>query len=182
MGRAATSDETDHDLVLAFAGAAARQGWSSRTLRTFCEENHISPEERRRRWPRGVRSLGRSLNALADAETLAACDRNSPQPLSSVLLGRFEANEPLKAAVRSLAVSDMLHPLDTIRRTVKTASLFWRCQDPPPSRSSLVQAVKTGALVMFYSLAVIVWFCDSPPAYRRLRRMIRFTLLALGAR
>ena len=42
--------------------------------------------------------------------------------------------------------------------------------------------IKTGMLVVLYSAAVIIWLWDKPPAYNRLHRMIRFTVVVLGAR
>lgn len=168
--------------VLAFADLAASHGWSAATLQIFCDRNHISAEEQRRRWPRGVRSLAHEFNANADARTLAACDPLSPPPLSAVLLRRFRDNEPHKRAVLSLARSDLLHPLDTLRRTAQSAGVFWRCQDAPLPRSRGGRDLKSALLVLLYSAAVLVWLCDRPSDYGRLRKAIRFIASVLGAR
>lgn len=159
---------------------AARCGWSTTTLDIFCRERGIGDEERRRRWPDGIRSLGRQLNAYADAQTRIAFPVDGATPLSAVLSRRFEANEPLKAAVLRLAASDLLHPLDTLDRTASSAVLFWRCHDHTATRA--ISGLRIGALVVLYSAAVLVWFCDRPPAYRRLRSMIRFAAFVLGTR
>jgi len=172
--------EPEFPLVLAFARMAADHGWSLATLRSFCRQRQISDAERRRRWPRGVRSLGWQLNAYADLETLSDWTSNGSPSLYELIMRRFEANEPLKLSVKRLAVSDLLHPVDTVLRTIETARLFWRCRKVRPPGSSLAITVKTGMLVALYSAAVLVWLGDKPPAYRRLRPIVRFTEWILG--
>lgn|GEM_PF-4798500 len=174
-------DEAEPALVLAFARKAACCGWSDRTLRAFCRENAISDVELNRRWPKGVRSLGRELNAHADGQTRAASEASGPRPLSRVLMHRFETNEPLKDSVRRLAMSDLVHPIDTVGRTTTTAALFLRCSDAPPYRSRVELCAQTAILVLLYSVAVLVWLSDKPPTYERLRAAVRLTARALGA-
>ncbi len=164
--------------VIAFASMAARTGWSRTTLDHFCAAHGISEEERLQRWPSGVRSLGRQFNQHADAATLAHFDRAGPLPLSEVMRRRFDDNEHLKRAVRSLAWSDARHPLDTLARTARTAELMWRCQDRPLRASSVFYPLRVWALVVLYSACVMIWLGGRDST---LRAAVRVSARALGA-
>lgn len=168
-------------LILAFARLAATEGWTEKTLTCFCREHGITATEQGQYWPNGIRSLGHGLNIYADAHTQADFQQKGKQPLSLILRRRFEQNEPFKLSVLSLARSDLWHPVDTFRRTWKTASLFWQVQDRPISGATLWQNLKTGLLVILYSLCVLIWLSDKPP-YRRLGAWVQVTARILGAR
>lgn len=164
--------------LIAFALMAASAGWSGPTLDRFCAAHGISETERRRRWPDGIRSLGRQFNQHADAVTLAGFERVGPLPLSEVMLMRFRENENLKSAVRSLAWSDARHPLDTLARTAHTAKLMWRCQDRPLRASSVFYPLRLWGLVALYSACVMIWLGGHD---RTLRAAARLSARILGA-
>jgi hypothetical protein len=168
-------------IVLGFAHDAATTGWNSRTLNQFCERHNISPQERLRRWPAGVRSLGWELNDYADNQMISEFGSNGPHALSAVLMNRFAVNAALKSAVRSLAWSDLLHPIGTLRRTAKTAELMWRCENGARSRSKFDDVARVWLLVVVYSLCVLAWLCDRSSEHRLVRRMISVLAPLMGS-
>ena len=160
-------------LAIEFAHYAATAGWTRRALAQFCEQRGIPDSDRDRRWPDGPRSLGWSLNDNADDQMLADLIANGPRPLPQIMLQRFHANAALKSAVRSLAWSDVFGPVGTLRRTAKTANLMGQCSDPTWPPAPPWRFVQVWALVLAYSLCVLVWLGDRTADLRPTGRAIR---------
>ncbi|WP_281849548.1 hypothetical protein [Dyella sp. GSA-30] len=171
----------DEALVLAFAQEAGHDGWNTTALRRFCFARGLSAEEMHARWPAGARSLGWDLNHYADNVMSVRFDTRGPAPLSEIILNRFNDQTPIKRAVRRLAQSDALHPVDTLTRTAQTARAMWRFQDRPMPRSILGRQFKTWSLVVLYSACVLVWLADGSISQQLLRRAIRLSVKILGA-
>lgn len=171
----------DGELVLAFAQDAGHNGWHTTAFRRFCFTRGISAEEMHARWPAGVRSLGWDLNHYADNVMCARFDKTGPAPLSKIILDRFADHAPIKQAVRRLALSDALHPVDTLVRTARTAKAMWRLQDRPMPRSVLARQLKIWSLVVLYSACVLVWLADGSISQRPLRKAIHLSVKILGA-
>ena len=127
--------------------------------------------------PRGARAFGRKLNATADAR-MAAAFRDAPATtMTEIVLSRFEQNATLKPVVARLALSDLIHPIDTLTRTAATARVMWACygrgRGGPLDRWLLVLA---------YSACVLVWLADNAADQRLTRRMVHGALAVIGVR
>lgn len=127
--------------------------------------------------PLGVRDFGRKLNAMADART-AATFRNAAAPtMAEILLSRFEQNTALKPTVGNLALSDLFHPVDTLRRTEATARVMWAAYGR--GRGGRLDRWR---LVFAYSACVLVWLGDGAPGLDRTRGAIKIALALVGVR
>jgi hypothetical protein len=127
--------------------------------------------------PLGVRDFGRKLNALADART-AATFRNATAPtMGEIVLSRFEQNTALRPTVAKLALSDLFHPVDTLRRTEATARVMWALYGR--GRGGRLDR---WLLVFAYSACVLVWLGDNAPGLRRTRGAVRIALTLIGVR
>ncbi len=176
---AQTACRCDHrampPFALSFARAAARSGWRTSLLRRLCERRGISPDECERRWPHGVRSVASELNAWADEATIARFAAQPAPRMSDIVLSRFEDNLRHKRSVRRLAWSDLLHPLDTLRRTAQTSRTLWRCHVAGASASPM----KHHRLTVAYSLCVLIWLADRSSG-QRLTRHFTPAILAMA--
>jgi len=127
--------------------------------------------------PLGVRDFGRKLNALADART-AATFRNAAAPtMGEIVLSRFEQNTALKPTVAKLALSDLFHPIDTLRRTEATARVMWTAYGR--GRGGRLDR---WLLVFAYSASVIAWLSDRSADRRRTQTAVRIALALIGVR
>jgi hypothetical protein len=152
--------------VISFARVAASGGWREDVLTRWCERRGIHRDERRRRWPRGIRSIAAELNAQADAATATRFATQPASRMSEIVLARFEDNRRLKTSVRRLAWSDMFHPLDTLRRTAQTSRAMWRCHVAGAAASPM----KHHRLTIAYSLCVLLWLVDRTTREKLTRR------------
>jgi hypothetical protein len=147
-------------------------GWTERALHAFCARHEISAQERKRLWPRGVRSIAWDLNTAADAEMAAAWPDGAPS-LQAIIERRFAANEALRGAVRQLARSDLFDPFNTLARTAQTARLMLRL------RGMALNGWRVRRLVVVYSVAVLVWIGDRSDdrihTHSTIRRGLNFT-------
>lgn len=126
---------------------------------------------------RGLRDFGRALNARADART-AALFRDAPAPtLGEIVLSRFDQNADLKPVVARLALSDLVHPIDTLARTEATARVMWAAYGR--GRGG---AIDRWLLVFAYSACVIAWLLDKSPDQRLTRTVVRGALAVIGVR
>jgi len=162
--------------VLRFAALAAEFGWSRATFERFCSDEGVAPPEAARRWPGGERSLAWSFNETAD-EAMLSSWRGVHPTLVQILRARFEQNEPHKRAVAALALSDALHPFNTLQRTSQTAMRMLE----------LCALRRSGwfacwSLVFAYSLVVLVWLADKTPDRRRTDTAVRALSFVLGLR
>lgn len=153
--------------AICFARAAAREGWRRSLLLRLCERRGISGAERDLRWPRGVRSVARELNAEADRRTVAYFRERRAEQMAEIILARFEDNRRLKPSVRRLAWSDLRHPIDTLHRTAQTSRAMWRCHVSGASAGT----AKHYRLTLAYSLCVLVWLADRSDGDERTRRL-----------
>ena len=87
-----------------------------------------------------------------------------------------------KPAVRSLAASDVFHPLDTLRRTRKTAGLMWSCQTVQPARAGMSAEIRSWLLVALYSMCVLVWLADGSRRQNATRIAVKIVSALLGGR
>jgi hypothetical protein len=168
--------------VVEFASCAAAHGWNDESLIRLCAERGISDDERKRRWPDGVRSLGRDLTNFADRRMLRRF-RNIIKPsMAEIFLFRFSQNAALKTAVASLAWSDVRHPIDTLARTRRTAHFMWHCYRRPRWRARLGRGFDAWLVTLAYSMCVIVWLVDPTPGERLTERIVRGSLRMIGLR
>ena len=170
------------DIVLEFANRAAARGWSDVALSELCAELGISDDERKRRWPDGTRSVGRELTNFADLQMLHRFRSIANPSMVEIFLSRFSQNAALKPAVASLAWSDVRHPIDTLRRTRRTAHLMWRCHRRPRWSARPGRDLDAWLVALAYSLCVIVWLVDPTEGERLTERTVRGSLRVIGLR
>jgi hypothetical protein len=170
------------ELVREFAQLAGTRGWKFATLTSFCAANDISPLEMRGLWPKGIRSVAWQLNERADSAMLDRSGVLGTATLSELILTRFADNESLKTSVRNLALSDALHPLDTLARTARTAGNMWRCLRRPGFESGDPGWIRVWGLTFMYSACVVVWLLDQSKSQRAVRAAIDLGVRALGAK
>lgn len=96
--------------------------------------------------------------------------------LAQLLMRRFAENRPLKASVGRLALSDLIHPFDTLIRTETTARAMLRCC----GRRDVWHA--RWRLVFVYSAAVLVWLSDATRGQVRTRNAVHAGLTLAGMR
>jgi hypothetical protein len=126
---------------------------------------------------RDLRDFGRRLNARADART-AALFRDAPAPtMAEIVLSRFDQNADLKPVVARLALSDLVHPIDTLARTEATARVMWAAYGR--GRGGVIDRWR---LVFAYSACVIAWLLDKSPDQRLTRGVVRGALAGIGVR
>jgi hypothetical protein len=169
-------------LALQFAVHAGRGGWSERSLRRFCADRGISEDQRRRRWPKGVRSLGWQLTAVADRDMFVQFAGAETPGMLQIVATRFTRNRDLKPVVARLALSDLMHPLDTLRRTRRTAGRMWQCHGRPRATGRVGREVDCWLLVLAYSLCVVVWLLDRSHDDRSTLMVVRGSLHLIGLR
>jgi hypothetical protein len=160
-------------LPLRFAYWAVEHGWTERSLLRFLEQNGISEAEIRQRWPDGVRGAGHELNAITDAEMIAAFAAETSPTLSSLIMFRFTHNAHLKASVRALAYSDIWHPIDVTRRTWRTA----RAMQVLRKRTS---SIECAIVLLIYTWSVAVWLVDDTEDIRRTERTVLLLTRIIG--
>ena len=182
MGRMQTVARDPNCLAIAFARHASANGWNRNSLRRFCADHGISRNERRWRWPAGVRTLGWQLNAVADRRMLDSAKGAPRASMGEIFASRFAQNRELKPAVARLALSDLVHPIDTLKRTKRTADLMWLCYGGPRSSNRIGRDLDTWLLVLVYSLCVVVWLLDTSSGDRITGRTTRAALLMIGLR
>lgn len=178
MSVAGQSKETA--LALAFASEAAEAGWSRSAFETFCARHHVGPDERRRFWPQGPRSVARCLNEAADEQMRRAWRDVSRASLADIVLRRFADNHGLKRSVANLARSDLLHPFDTLLRTSRTADQMLLCRGGYRGRGSAARFFERWSLAILYSLCVLIWIGDRTESQTPTKRATRAMLSIPG--
>jgi hypothetical protein len=126
---------------------------------------------------RDLRDFGRSLNARADARTAALFRQAAAPSMAEIVLSRFDQNARLKPVVARLALSDVFHPIDTLRRTERTARVMWAAYGR--GRGGVIDRWR---LVFAYSACVIAWLLDNSPDQRLTRGVVRGALTVIGVR
>lgn len=169
-------------LSLSYAVAAADIGWSQAAFHEFLDARGVSADLRRRFWPQGARSAARVLNAIADDEMMRRWAGVRNARLADIVEKRFADNRLLKGSVARLALSDLVHPFDTLARTARTADQMLRCNGGYRAVRVLGRWCERWALVMAYSACVLVWLSDETPDERRTRAAIDRSFLFFGAR
>jgi hypothetical protein len=115
------------------------------------------------------------LNAIADAEMVAAFEASASPSLEALMMFRFVKNAHLKGGVRALALSDTWYPVDAIRRTLRTARTMQALRRQSGS-------VRCAIIVVGYTCAVAVWLFDSSNDIRWTRGTVRALTFILGQR
>ena len=169
-------------LTIEYAHAAAEIGWSNASVREFLDQRGLSDAEQRALWPRGVRSAARALNALADAEMMRRWAQTPDVRLADMIDARFADNRALKRSVGRLAVSDLVHPIDTLTRTAVTVEQMIALRGGYRARGAFGRWLERRALVLAYSASVLVWLADETPDERKTRAATARLLALIGAR
>lgn len=165
-----------------FAIYAGTRGWTEDSLRQFCADHGISGDERRKRWPAGVRSVGWELNDFADKNMLDLFVGASQPSMGEIIASRFAQNRDIRPAVARLALSDLWHPIDTLARTRRTARLMWRCYGRSRWSHRLGKVLDCWLLVLVYSVCVSIWLLDKSARAVVTRCTVRGSLLMIGLR
>jgi hypothetical protein len=142
----------------------------------------MSRDEAKARWPSGARSLGWGFNNLADRNMLELFSSIAAPSMAEMFLARFSQNRALKPAIAKLALSDLMHPIDTLARTKRTADLMWRCHGRQRRTSRLGKGIDCWLVVSMYSLCVVIWLLDKSPDERFTKSAVRGSLLMIGLR
>jgi hypothetical protein len=169
-------------LSLRYAVAAADIGWSQAAFHEFMDAQGVSTDMQLTLWPHGARSAARIMNTLADDEMNRRWATASNARLADIVQQRFADNRPLKRSVARLALSDLVHPLDTLARTAQTADHMLVCRGGYRATGVMARWCERWALVMAYSACVLVWLADKTPNEGLTRGAIHHLLAFIGAR
>jgi hypothetical protein len=169
------------NVSLDYAVSAAETGWSNASLRRFLEARGVAADAQRLHWPQGARSAARHLNEVADSEMARRWKAAPSARLSDIVVQRFADNRALRRSVRCLAMSDLVHPFDTLARTAITVDQMMKCRGGYRAASAGGRWRERWALVLAYSALVLIWLADNSPGERNTQASTKWLMRMIGA-